>query len=313
MTITWDTKSAQDRVGLRRFLWSLVADAPHTPTDNSPIDTVTNLSSNLFPAFVLNKLYKLIVSIAKRDYPELWPDFFEQIYNLRNSHLLNCLSLFKTTVQEFSTSRDQLLISRQSQIQLLLHQHTPDIILLACQVLNDYYQTSISPEKGNLFDTSGFLPYGMEMNSPTKNSLAYHLPHVGTSPSNAFIPPESPRNTARRTHGSFVHGGLMTNETKECCTLALEVLLDVISWIPLTDTFRLPAILEVVFKYAQLIDNGFAETLGSTAMGVLIELLQRKYIPKESFDFLVAISTEINELLRYLVEDETKLASLSEE
>ncbi|KAJ3393934.1 Exportin-6 [Lobulomyces angularis] len=283
----WTTLSTHSQSEIKTILWNL------TLTEES---------------FIQNKLLKLIVLIAKVEHnPQ---EYFNTLNSLTSKNINTSLVLLKITLEEFIMGKDDTQKNKQFYRKWLIDQ-LPFILKLIINVLSSSYKRSILQHgyDSPLQTVHSVLNYGsLEPNSPLKlsNPQVFHVPLLGTSPSKDYS--LMTRNFS--SNGSILHDGNLDNETLISCQLSLEISMNLLTWIPLNETPQLSNLLELVFQYAQLIDNGLSESLGQLAINCIIELLQRKYVPKESIKFLLSVGQEVNELLRYLMEDEAKLLEL---
>jgi len=86
---------------------------------------------------------------------------------------------------------------------------------------------------------------------------------------------------------SFVHGGKLDPASMVHASLALEIMLQLFSWISLSDYMSTPLLL-TVFKYAGL-NNDDTVQLGVLGMSCINEMLSRSCVPRDFEDFLVQI------------------------
>lgn len=78
-------------------------------------------------AFVRNKIVKLVVDIAKHDWPHFYPDFYSNILQLlghKQTRLLGLIYL-RTASEELATPREDLPIQRKTELIRLLSAQVP--------------------------------------------------------------------------------------------------------------------------------------------------------------------------------------------
>lgn len=86
---------------------------------------------------VLNKLIKVIVEIAKLEWPEQQPDFFDRVFALcsNSKTAIHGLALLKTVSEEFVSVKEDLPSSRKRHLQQQLQTQLPHIMAFVHQVL----------------------------------------------------------------------------------------------------------------------------------------------------------------------------------
>ena len=80
--------------------------------------------------FVRNKTAKLLVTIARFDWPNTYPDFMINVLDLFQSKntISLALTLLKTTVEELSQPRDDVCAQRKAELNKLLVSELPNIL-----------------------------------------------------------------------------------------------------------------------------------------------------------------------------------------
>ncbi|KAI8922602.1 armadillo-type protein [Entophlyctis helioformis] len=301
----WQSRVSESlRKSIREFLWSLVTSSQHRTA---------------FASFVSTKLYKLLVLIARQEYPSEWPDFFDSIVALQQHDEALCLNLLKIAVEEFANVRDQDAIhaSRRAHLRAIIESECPRIFRLATQALLRVYDSEIM-HNGLPFaetqDASSALPspgIGIGLMSPLK--FTQHLVSspgtdvLGYSPSKGL--PQLPSPVYRNGSGNYErdpsyamhmtqHAQLSAGGTALCQT-ALDTIHLLLAWIPLVDPFPVQIVVNTLLKFAQL-NNSHVSELGARSIACLNEILARKYAPSSVADFIVLLMGHICELLRFL-------------
>ena len=96
----WSHRLPQEKAELRGFL----------------LDMLQKRSRNLQP-FVLNKAVKVLVDVAKHDWPAEFPDLFPAIQQMTQTDLVQVgLLLLKTVCEEFASTRDDVSAMRRAQL-----------------------------------------------------------------------------------------------------------------------------------------------------------------------------------------------------
>ncbi|CAH1405052.1 unnamed protein product [Nezara viridula] len=83
----------------------------------------------LVPVFIRNKLLKLVVDIARYDWPHFYPDFFSNILTLMEGSDTRVLGLafLQTASEELICPREDLSVSRKEELKRLFLAHIPQV------------------------------------------------------------------------------------------------------------------------------------------------------------------------------------------
>ncbi|CAG2107015.1 unnamed protein product [Medioppia subpectinata] len=90
------------------------------------------LSNNQsMPQYLRNKTAKLLVTIARIDWPNSYPDFMQNVLDLLQSKQTTRLGLLlvKTTIEELSQTRDDVCAQRKTELNKLLVSEMPNILM----------------------------------------------------------------------------------------------------------------------------------------------------------------------------------------
>ncbi|KAL1132160.1 hypothetical protein AAG570_010117, partial [Ranatra chinensis] len=84
------------------------------------------------PIFIRNKLLKLVVDIARLDWPHFYPDFFTNILALMQNNETKVLGLafLQTASEELICPREDLSVSRKDELKRLFLAHIPQVFSL---------------------------------------------------------------------------------------------------------------------------------------------------------------------------------------
>ncbi|KAL6260200.1 hypothetical protein P5V15_007735 [Pogonomyrmex californicus] len=204
-------------------------------------------------SFVRNKVVKLVVDIARHDWPHFYPDFYSNILQLlshKHTRLLGLVYL-RTASEELATPREDLPMHRKSELFRLLSAQVP----LTLDTL-----TVLLKETTKLQSRSGTVT---PPPSPTSGqSLA---------PARAMLDVE----------------GLATG-TSEVCTATLEVLAHLFSWIDVSANIS-SNLLDAIFSCAKYHDamNGKQIEMAVQALTTINELLYRPLCSPDATDTLL--------------------------
>lgn len=201
--------------------------------------------------FVRNKVVKLVVDIARHDWPHFYPDFYSNILQLldhKHTRLLGLVYL-RTASEELATPREDLPMHRKSELFRLLSSQVP----LTLDTL-----TVLLKETTKLQSRSGTV-----------------------------TPPPSPTSGQNLARTALDVEGLATG-TSEVCTATLEVLAHLFSWIDLSISIS-TNLLDAIFSCAKYYDamNGKQIEMAVQALTTINELLYRPLCLPDAADTLL--------------------------
>lgn len=203
--------------------------------------------------FVRNKVVKLVVDIARHDWPHFYPDFYSNILQLldhKHTRLLGLVYL-RTASEELATPREDLPMHRKSELFRLLSAQVP----LTLDTL-----TVLLKETTKLQSRSGTV-----------------------------TPPPSPTSgqTLAPVRAVLDVEGLATGAS-EVCTATLEVLAHLFSWIDLSGSIS-TNLLDAIFSCAKYHDamNGKQIEMAVQALTTINELLYRPLCSHNATDTLL--------------------------
>lgn len=190
------------------------------------------------------------------------------------------LKLLKMISEEFISTKTDLSTARRAELKSHFLQHTTVIIESMRQILEDAYETPsrfpLSAHTFASYDSLADLRPNLHMNALSAGGSSFQLC-------------QSPRGT-------------FDSETIEICRHALEILIQLFSWIPLVQNVTLPVV-NTILKYVQLNDAATVD-LGKAAMSCVNEILARNCMPQEFQEYLFLIFRNVFEVLKYLSNDE---------
>ncbi|KAK0179050.1 hypothetical protein PV327_007876 [Microctonus hyperodae] len=205
--------------------------------------------------FVRNKVVKLVVDIAKHDWPHFYPDFFTNILQLlghKQTRLLGLVYL-RTASEELATPREDLSIQRKTEL----------LRLLSAQVA-----VTLDALTALLCETTKAQNRSGTVTPPPSPTGGQSLP-----PARAVLDVE----------------GLATGSS-DVCIATLEVLAHLFSWIVPTDHIS-ANLLDAIFTCAKYRDsmNGRQIEMVVQAMTTINELLYRPCSPNVTDTLLLQI------------------------
>ncbi|KAJ1097279.1 hypothetical protein NDU88_002404 [Pleurodeles waltl] len=249
------------------------------------------------PYFIRNKLCKVIVDIGRQDWPMFYHDFFTNILQLIQSPSTMPLGLImlKTTSEELACPREDLSVARKEELRKLLLGQVPTVLGLLTGILETIWdKNSVTAATPPPSPTSG--DNGELLNSLLQTpSIAKLL--------NQPIP-------------------ILDAESEFVCSLVLECLAHLFSWIPLSASIT-PSLLTTIFHFARFgcdtrarkmatAVNGSSQTcpwqqergkLGVLAMSCINELMSKNCVPLEFEEYLLRMFQQTFYLLQKITRE----------
>ncbi|XP_051487857.1 exportin-6 isoform X5 [Apus apus] len=248
------------------------------------------------PYFIRNKLCKVIVDIGRQDWPMFYHDFFTNILQLIQSPVTTPLGLImlKTTSEELACPREDLSVARKEELRKLLLEQVQTVLGLLTGILESIWDkhsvTAATPPPSPTSGESGDLLSSL-LQSPSAAKLL-----------NQPIP-------------------ILDTENEYICSLALECLAHLFSWIPLSTSIT-PSLLTTIFHFARFgcdtrarkmsAVNGSSHNsllgqergrLGVLAMSCINELMSKNCVPMEFEEYLLRMFQQTFYLLQKITKE----------
>ncbi|KAM9599460.1 exportin-6 isoform 2-T2 [Morphnus guianensis] len=248
------------------------------------------------PYFIRNKLCKVIVDIGRQDWPMFYHDFFTNILQLIQSPVTTPLGLImlKTTSEELACPREDLSVARKEELRKLLLDQVQTVLGLLTGILESIWDkhsvTAATPPPSPTSGESGDLLSSL-LQSPNAAKLL-----------NQPIP-------------------ILDTESEYICSLALECLAHLFSWIPLSTSIT-PSLLTTIFHFARFgcdtrvrkmcSVNGSSQNsvlgqergrLGVLAMSCINELMSKNCVPMEFEEYLLRMFQQTFYLLQKITKE----------
>uniref|UniRef100_A0ACB8FLN7 Exportin-6 n=1 Tax=Sphaerodactylus townsendi TaxID=933632 RepID=A0ACB8FLN7_9SAUR len=248
------------------------------------------------PYFIRNKLCKVIVDIGRQDWPMFYHDFFTNILQLIQSPVTTPLGLImlKTTSEELACPREDLSIARKEELRKLLLDQVQTVLGLLTGILESiwdkYSVTAATPPPSPTSGESGDLLSSLLRSPSTAKLLNQPIP-------------------------------VLDAESEHVCSLALECLAHLFSWIPLSASIT-PSLLTTIFHFARfgchtrarktLSLNGSSQNsvlgpergrLGVLAMSCINELMSKNCVPVEFEEYLLRMFQQTFYLLQKITKE----------
>ncbi|XP_038274733.1 exportin-6 isoform X1 [Dermochelys coriacea] len=249
------------------------------------------------PYFIRNKLCKVIVDIGRQDWPMFYHDFFTNILQLIQSPVTTPLGLImlKTTSEELACPREDLSVARKEELRKLLLDQVQTVLGLLTGILESIWDkhsvSSATPPPSPSSGESGGDLLSSLLQSPSAAKLL-----------NQPIP-------------------ILDTESEYICSLALECLAHLFSWIPLSASIT-PSLLTTIFHFARFgcdtrarkmsSVNGSSQNsvlgqergrLGILAMSCINELMSKNCVPMEFEEYLLRMFQQTFYLLQKITKE----------
>ncbi|CAH1116071.1 unnamed protein product [Phaedon cochleariae] len=233
------------------------------------------------PHYLRHKYSKLLIEIARHDWPGFYPNFFNNIVELlkTDGNQLIGLVLLRMTSEEFMGIQAMFKDSdRKQEIVRLLHQHIPEVL----EILE------------NILENLG--------SKPRHTSTA-------TPPPSPAHPSSSPPPAVQPAAHSGTGGPFRRIDDKALAKEALQTVQHLFTWVPFQIIPR--RMIEAVFGFT--IVSSYSQDdddMCVLAMSTLNELLYRKCIPPESHEFFVQLYHQIMGWLRELTSSSNRIDTM---
>ncbi|PNF22047.1 Exportin-6 [Cryptotermes secundus] len=233
------------------------------------------------PNFIRNKLVKLVVDIARLDWPHFYPDFFSNILQLIQTPDTTVLGLvfLQTASEELVCPWEDLSVSRKEELRRLLLAHIPQVFNMLTGLLENILQK----QKHSVTATPPPSPTHGQPNSASPV-------HTGSLLSSML------------GSGRSASGGLDSDSETICC-LTLNALTHLFSWVPLSSyiTSNLVAALFRLASVSQGISQDEHQNIGTLAMGAINEIMYKNCVPASCEDFLLNIFQHAMQLMQSVI------------
>ncbi|XP_062340396.1 exportin-6 isoform X1 [Osmerus eperlanus] len=177
------------------------------------------------PYFIRNKLCKVIVDIGRQDWPMFYHDFFTNTLELIQSPVMTSLGLvlLKTTSEELACPREDLSVARKDELRKLLLEQMPTVLGLLTGILETMWDkhsvTAATPPPSPTSGENTEVLCSLLQSNQYSKLLCQPMP-------------------------------MLDQESEQLCSLALECLAHLFSWIPLSTSIT-PALLASIFHFAR--------------------------------------------------------------
>ncbi|XP_071962753.1 exportin-6-like isoform X2 [Antedon mediterranea] len=274
----------------------------------------------VIPSSIRNKLIKVIVCIARLDWPHFYPDFFSNILQLIQQSQTAALGLMllHTTSEELAAPREDLSASRKEELNRLLQDQVPTVLNIITHILE-----SILDKHRQLVITATPPPSPTHGDDDSQDAFTNNIAY-GTSPlqsgssliRNIFNSPQTSKQNLQPLPP-------LDQDSEHLSNLALHCLAHLFSWIPLSCHIS-TRLLTTIFHFAnfgcdiQSVQSGTSSfrlndsfsSSGSSSLGVLAmccinEIMSKNCIPADFEEFLLKMFQQSFHLLQRMTKDNT--------
>ncbi|KAL3272659.1 hypothetical protein HHI36_014124 [Cryptolaemus montrouzieri] len=222
------------------------------------------------PHFLREKYAKLLVDIAKEDWPHRYPTFMDDVLELlrTESNLLVGLVLLRTASEEFMSANTNLDKDRKEELARLLHPYIPIVFQILTRILE------------NLVIFSG--------NKPRHSATATPPPS-----------PTHPSSTMGLTMQQLASVATFRPDSKALNREILTTIQHLFTWVPISAIH--PQIIKCIFNFTNI--SSYAQEdddMCVMAMSTINELLYRKCTPPGTENFFIQLYQHTVDLLRDL-------------
>jgi len=215
------------------------------------------------PPFIVNKLSKVVVDVAKTDWPHFYPDFFTRILQLASTPTTMRLGLGMLLIasEELAAPREDLPYGRKDELKKLLNVQVPQVLHLLAGILESVLDRRMKEAKS--FNAPPSSPQQAVVGQRSDGTISAQDSYFTSSPvqqgsllhaaSMKLLHSSGQDNERRHQHPSSP--ALAPNDRgqeDEVASLALRCVAQIFSWVPFTATAIDQGLIDVLFRYAAM-------------------------------------------------------------
>lgn len=259
------------------------------------------------PPFIRNKLMKIIVDIAKTDWPHFYPDFFPQMLQLVHGQTTRSggLTMLLIACEELATPREDISTSRAVELRKLMNQQVSHISLVLTNLLEMVLDRDPSGSGVNTPPPSPSLSGESEDSNSMDGPVSAHSPLHAGSLLNLASAKVLSNHSSRKS--SPVVSLPLDQESTQIVSLCLKILSHIFGWCHLPTAVN-SRVISALFQYASLTikikgtDQAVSE-ISVLAMAAVNEIMGKNYIPLDFQDYLVSVYRGTFHILQGLVQE----------
>ncbi|XP_065193562.1 exportin-6-like [Sycon ciliatum] len=299
--LMYSTKVLEDLVN---HTWASVDVAQKSELRQFIIEYAVRSHSQIVP-YVRNKLAKVIVDIARQDWPHDYPHFLDTVIQLlqREDTASFGLLVLLTLSQELHGTREDLSMARRDELNTLLLHHVPTVV----GILTSMLERTVEQQEITLL-TPPNTPGGPLMSPPGSRSCSPIPFSVGTPSSFLKSGPAFGKLPDASLSGSL---SPLDGNTLQLAELCLECIAHLASWVPLANLVT-DQLLKLVFHFActaHLEDRNQSHkagySLGCRAMECINEIIATKLVPADMEAFLIKVFRQVLLLCKVIVDQDS--------
>lgn len=238
------------------------------------------------PQFIKNKLIKLLVDIARSDWPHFYPEFLPQVVRLVQAKDTACLGLtmLLTASEELATPREDLATARAAELRKLMAGQAPEVVAALTGVLEAVLEQ----------DTGARTPPpSPSVSNDSEDSNSMEAPGVAGFKAKSTSPAAPP---------------CLDPASRQAATLALSCVGHIFTWAPLHLVVS-SKLIHILFQFSGLAvrsrgsDEALCE-LSVLALTAVTEIIYKSYVPADLTTYLMLLFKNSCHILQSIVTDQ---------
>jgi len=238
------------------------------------------------PQFIKNKLIKLLVDIARSDWPHFYPEFLPQVVRLVQAKDTACLGLamLLTASEELATPREDLATARAAELRKLMAGQAPEVMAALTGVLEAVLEQ----------DTGARTPPpSPSVSNDSEDSNSMEAPGVAGLKTKSSSPAAPP---------------CLDPASRQAAALALSCVGHIFTWAPLHLVVS-SKLIHILFQFSGLAvrSRGSDEALGELsvlALTAVTEIIYKSYVPADLTTYLLLLFKNSCHILQSIVTDQ---------
>lgn len=259
-----------------------------------------------YPPFVRTKMMKLVVDIAKVDWPHFYPNFFPQILHLIHAQesIVEGLTILLIACEELGAPREDLSSSRAAELRKLMNAQASHISLTLTNILE-----SVLDREGSSTNTPPPSP-SLSGDSEDSNSMDGSIFTASPLHTGSLIQAASTKVLSPGVRRSSPCQLTLDAQSVQVSSLALQIFAQLMSWTELHLVVS-TRVLNMLTQFSSLTlrrkvgqpQVGGITELSVLAMAALNEVLGKNYAPPDYQGFLTTVYRGTLSILQNLVSE----------
>jgi hypothetical protein len=246
-----------------------------------------------FPPFIRKKIMKLIVDIAKVDWPHFYPDFFPQILQLIQDQekTLDGLNMLLIACEELGSPREDISSNRTKELKKLMSRQVSHISLVLTNILE------------SVLDSSGLAG---NSNRPSPSPSSGDSDDSNSIDGSPFTPVFQDSRVLNQTTVARISPVAIKLDEQSLLvsSVCLKIFSQMFSWAELQTAVN-SRVINSLFQFASLVlrtkqdDQGITD-ISVLAMSAINEIMAKNYVPHDFQGYLYTVYRGILILLQGL-------------